>query len=146
MFSVILSLIITIITRPISIRSTLLLISFCSAIVLGLNSRSWFFYFLFLVFLGGVIVLVLFIVRISSRVIITYSPIRVSYLPLIVLLLSTTQTEIPNKSFSAVSINLNLYQIESTTTIIILIIILLVCLICVVNIRKLERGPLIKRL
>merc|ERR1711955_48233 len=106
-------------------------------------------YLLILVFLGGVIVLIIYIRTLSANE--KFSPMVVT-LPLFVLLaliMSITSNSL-TQSFSyritSRSFISQLYQHKNARLLLFLIVYLLITLVCVVKLVKYEEGPLSKRL
>merc|ERR1712237_294372 len=99
------------------------MISIIIGIIVIKITLSWFFYLLVLVFLGGVIVLIIYINTLAI-----------------------------NEKFFFIKINLSnfisiiLYESMNSVSLLFLILYLLLTLICVVKLVKFEYGPLIKRL
>lgn len=133
-------------TSPLSLSGGLLLTAFFTAVLLGVNFSSWFLYFLTLVFLGGVIVIVLFLCSICSNKKILSLNFSLN-IP-ILLLISTIfdlfyLKTIFIKNSLCSPIILSLYQANSARILIFLIRGLILCLIRVVIITNLDRGPLL---
>ena len=129
------------------------LILIISSIIVGIISiklnLSWFFYLLVLVFLGGVIILIIYIntLAINEKFFFYKMKNKIFY----VLIFALTLNFIFYKNFT-LKINLSnfmsirLYNSMNILMIIFLILYLLLTLICVVKLVKFEYGPLIKRL
>lgn len=111
-------------------------------------SLTWLFYLLVLIFLGGVIVVVTYIVSLASNEK-TFFSVKFSKgfraaLLLVIIFFLDSQTAHGIAS-SAVIVK-PLYESEFTQTLIFCFFILLLALIRVVKLLKLEEGPLVKRL
>jgi len=133
-------------TNPLSIAGCLLATAFLTATNLRLILSSWFFYFLTLVFLGGVMVVVLFITSVcSNKKILFRNPVTwillLVFLFLILLEPGCSRFLIKFNSFSGTEI-LSLYQLESGNFLIMLILALIMCMLRVISISKLDKGPL----
>jgi hypothetical protein len=137
------------VSHPVSLGGILVVAAILNSLFLGKLISRWLFYILFLVFLGGVIVVLLFIVSICGNEKFFYTG-GLGGLPLLVLgvgvaRLSSNLTS-TYRSFNGLAITLTLYQSETALTFVMFILILVLCLIRVVKIRRLESGPLVKRL
>lgn len=135
--------------HPVTLAGLLLAVSLTGSAILGLIGCRWLFYLLILVFLGGVIVVLLFMVSICANEKFIFSGSR--HLPLIVVLALLTLFRLntragPTGGFSSYFIRLRLYQTDCGIIFIMFMLYLVLCLISVVRIRKLEAGPLVKRL
>lgn len=127
----------------------LVAVSIFNSIFLGKLISRWLFYILFLVFLGGVIVVLLFIVSICGNEKFFYREggTSVIFLPAMLVFYSLMNIEmVGGQRFSRLNITLRLYQSEIVLGFVVFILILVLCLISVVKIRRLESGPLVKRL
>ena len=124
-----------------------------SSIVIGIMcikiNLSWFFYLLVLVFLGGVIVLIIYINTLAiNEKFFLYKIFNKSLFLLMFIILFQI---IFFKNFF-IKINLSnfisiiLYESMNSVSLLFLILYLLLTLICVVKLVKFEYGPLIKRL
>ena len=110
-------------------------------------STSWFFYLLVLVFLGGVIVLIIYIRTLAAnekfKNLKSYWGLSILLVPFILKVpINLSHFKI---SSSMVSI-LSLYHYSNFSLLVFLILYLLLALVCVVKLIKFEAGPLIKRL
>lgn len=106
-------------------------------------------YLLALVFLGGVIVVLLFIVSVCANEKFFYkannSPLGVILFGLISCVF-LNKISLLNESISGTNICLVLYQTEGLFSFVVFMGILVLCIFRVVKISKLESGPLVKRL
>lgn len=136
-------------SHPVSLGGILVVAAVLNSIFLGKLISRWLFYILFLVFLGGVIVVLLFIVSICGNEKFFYTG-GLRWLSLLVVggvfCLLSLNSVTAYRGFRGLTITLTLYQSETIITFIIFILILVLCLIRVVKIRRLESGPLVKRL
>ena len=110
---------------------------------------SWLLYLLALIFLGGVIVVLLFIVSICANdkfIFNKSSMLGVAGLLAFSRRVLTNPTVRFKANFSNYFIGLSLYQSDCGMLFALFIGYLVVCLVSVVSIRKLEAGPLVKRL
>jgi hypothetical protein len=109
----------------------------------------WFFYLLVLVFLGGVIILIIYIRTLAAneKFII---PKSTRYLGLILIIIIRgflfNSYNYINKSSYNIRIVINLYEYSNGSLSIFLITYLLITIVCVVKLVKFERGPLVGRL
>jgi len=124
-----------------------------SSIVIGIMcikiNLSWFFYLLVLVFLGGVIVLIIYIntLAINEKFFyykINYKPtyLFIFFFLLQIILVKNFYYKINLSNY----ISMNLYESMNFISLLFLILYLLLTLVCVVKLVKFEYGPLIKRL
>ena len=111
-------------------------------------SRSWIFYLLILVFLGGVIILIIYIRTLSANE--KFSNKNNTNIIFIIIFLLTIllNSNFINNSFIFINYNFinHLYSSLNISSTIFLIFYLLITIICVVKLVKFEKGPLIKRL
>ena len=137
------------ISHPIFFRVILISISLFIRVLLIKINISWFFFLLMLVFLGGVIVLVIYINTLSINekfFIKNFSFIDFYYLRFLFLILMFLKKNTTIKINYSNFIPAMLYENINFYVIIFLIVYLLLTIICVVKLIKFEYGPLIKRL
>jgi len=136
-------------THPISLGIILIFYSLLIGRTTILFRTPWFFYLLVLVFLGGVIILIIYIRTLAAneKFII---PRPVNYLiPIVAILVRTFLLSNYNyivKSSLNIRIVINLYEYSNRRLSIFLIIYLFITIVCVVKLVKFERGPLVGRL
>lgn len=149
------------INHPLAIGLTLLIQTCLVAFLTGcLRTSFWFSYILFLVFLGGILVLFIYITRLASNEIFSLSYIMISLIPffLIRFLLcrlslqvfdwvlpyasSTSMFDSESTKIIMESLILKLYNSLTYHLTILLACYLLLTLIVVVNITRLNQGPL----
>ena len=110
---------------------------------------SWFFYLLVLVFLGGVIVLIIYMNTLAMNEKFFLSKVKFKF-NYIFLLVSIPLLIFYKNSFIKINysnfMSMNLYTSINSLLLVFLIFYLLLTLICVVKLVKFEFGPLIKRL
>ena len=127
----------------------LISIAFFRSVFLGKIFSSWVFYLLLLVFLGGVMVALSFMVSVCANEKFFYArrAVTVSAFFILTALVVLSGGRLP-ASRGAYSRNLvtPLYQKSRAGVFVAFMLILVLCLVSVVNIRKLESGPLVKRL
>jgi len=116
----------------------------------SINS-SWFFYLIILVFLGGVIILIIYIRTLAANEKFSLLNIRSRKVIFFLFLRLLLTVFIKHKNiFNFVRLNNTavgiLYESSNFTLLLFLIIYLLLTLVCVVKLVKFESGPLIKRL
>merc|ERR1711872_1197098 len=105
------------------------------------------FYILVLVFLGGVMVVIIFIVSICSNEQLIFNRSTKGNILLISIPLMGTCALHPQISDHRNNqIMLSLYQNDNSWGFVILIAILIICIISAIGLRKIEGGPLVKRL
>ena len=135
--------------HPLMLAGLLILYALASSLILGKILIRWVFYLLILVFLGGVIVILLFMVSICGNEKIFYTKINyklVSFTLILLLLNLRPLFTYLNQRFKSYQISLPLYQCDSLIMFVIFMLVLLLCMIRVIRVRKLEYGPIIKRL
>lgn len=138
----------TLSTHPLTIAGLLIVFALIAAIFSFKLLSSWFFYMLALVFLGGVIVVLSFIVSLCRNE--QFSPqtnwsiIIGPLLTLPFFLANPAPTIIINHRDNQIIITL--YQNDRRGCFVFIIITLVTCIISAVSLRKIERGPLVKRL
>jgi len=134
--------------RPVFLAGLLLLFSGVRSLFLGKIVVSWVIYCLFLVFLGGVIVVVLFIVSICNNEKFIFSSESLPELAVVLLFgaMFFNSTEKLSGGIRCFQLTFPLYKNETTAVFFLLILFLILCLIRVVSVCKKEYGPLVKRL
>jgi len=137
-------------SHPISLGLILVILSLITGAFLIKIRISWFFYLLVLVFLGGVIVLIIYIRTLAANEKIffkvTNKMVIFTFLSLIILLFLLLEKNLKIKTSIGVIVAGSLYECSNISTLIFLIIYLLLTIVCVVKLVKFESGPLIKRL
>ena len=137
-------------SHPISLGLMLVILSLITGAFLIKIRISWFFYLLVLVFLGGVIVLIIYIRTLAANEKIffkvTNKMVIFTFLSLIILLFLLLEKNLKIKTSIGVIVAGSLYECSNISTLIFLIIYLLLTIVCVVKLVKFESGPLIKRL
>jgi NADH-ubiquinone oxidoreductase chain 6 len=151
------------IIHPLAIGFTLLVQTFIISLITGLINKSfWFSYILFLIFLGGILVLFIYVTSLASNEIFSLS-IKLTISRMLIFLITILiyflidhnllinwfiNNEINSITnlysyFTENSLSLNkLYNFPTNFITIILINYLLITLIAVVKITKLSKGPL----
>ena len=135
--------------HPVRMAGLLIVIALITSIFLGKLIVSWIIYLLALVFLGGVIVVLLFMVSVcANEKFFYYSKKRLGPVILLTLILSIPlrKTTLLREGLSGIRVPLVLYQSEGAFGFVLFISILVLCMLRVVKISKLESGPLVKRL
>lgn len=143
-----LSIILTKISHPAYLASLLIRVAFFTSLFLGVEKLSWLIFLLVLVFLGGVIVVILFVVAVCGNEKIFFSQ---TFGPLIVfryaVVLRALKPRIGvEEGFINNQISNSLYQIDAARGYSLFMLILVLCLVVRVGVSKLESGPLVKRL
>lgn len=137
-------------SHPISLGLMLVILSLITGAFLIKIRISWFFYLLVLVFLGGVIVLIIYIRTLAANEKIffkvTNKMVIFTFLSLVILLFLLLEKNLKIKTSIGVIVAGSLYECSNISTLIFLIIYLLLTIVCVVKLVKFESGPLIKRL
>nr|YP_008758520.1 NADH dehydrogenase subunit 6 [Sagmariasus verreauxi]BAO02876.1 NADH dehydrogenase subunit 6 [Sagmariasus verreauxi] len=156
-----LSILFTRLTHPLSVGIILLIQVTLVALASGLSSSSfWFSYILFLIFLGGMLVLFIYVASLASNEIFKVSPLSVIANLTLMFLLSTTMTLIdPLLSPAATPIQHHflemkdqmdlssmsthaLYNFPTMTLTLFVVFYLLLTLIVVVSVTSVSFGPL----
>ena len=133
--------------HPVLIRLSLAGSSFIAGLFSIVLSRSWFFYVLVLVFLGGVIVLIIYISTLCTNE--KFVPLK--YFSLVALitacLIIVIRLACVTGSGTLDYFNpLLIFERRQTLSIVFLISYLFITMICIVKLVKFESGPLVKRL
>ncbi|KAH8374259.1 hypothetical protein KR009_000053, partial [Drosophila setifemur] len=150
-------------THPLAIGLTLLIQTIFICLITGLITKSfWYSYILFLIFLGGILVLFIYVTSLASNEIFNLS-IKLTLFSIILLFLLFIISLIMDKTYTSFFLinneiesifNQNSYLIENSLSLnklynfptnlitILLINYLLITLIVVVKITKLFKGPL----
>jgi len=136
--------------HPLSLAGGLIFYSILAGALLGSLVFSWLTYLLVLVFLGGVIVLVVYMTTLAANEklintrgarggLVGFLLRRLSLSPLLTLVASAA--ELPRTKIVVIS----LFEASNTTVYVFRVFYLLLALVCVVKVIKLEKGPLVKR-
>nr|ALO71061.1 NADH deshydrogenase subunit 6 [Aleocharinae sp. 6 EF-2015] len=150
-----LSLIFLVLNHPMTMGLTLLLQTLIISLITGfLNSNFWFSYILFLIMIGGMLVLFIYMTSIASNEMFSYSNMILIMLFIFILLTissffldsvltSMSYTYIENNQSHSLNLNLIKYfNYPSMFMIFFMIIYLFITLIAVVKITQIEFGPL----
>ena len=141
--------IILFISHPIFFSVILIFSSIIIGIICIKINLSWFFFLLVLVFLGGVIILIIYINTLAINEKFFFYKISNKFLYLI-LFIVLAQIIFSKNFFFKINLSnfiaIGLYESINFISLIFLILYLLLTLICVVKLVKFEYGPLIKRL
>ena len=126
--------------NPINIRLLIITIARLRSIIFRLTLSSWFAFILFLIYIGGIIVIFSYFVRLSSNDSILLK-IKLHYLilPLILIKERNLQTLIP--VFNSCQIE-KLFNNSNTIVLLLITIILLTTIIIVIKIVKINNAPL----
>lgn len=137
------------IRHPVRMAGLLILMALAGSIFLGKLVIRWVLYLLALVFLGGVIVVLLFIVSVCANEKFFFKVKRNAAPAVLVWLLRrvlVSKISILREGLSGIGTPLVLYQRDGLFRFILFILILVLCILSVVKISKLESGPIVKRL
>ena len=134
--------------HPLAIAGLLIVFSLAAAVFSFKLLSSWFFYMLALVFLGGVMVVLSFIVSLCRNEQFTLPPVKWLALSPALLVPFILVNNTPNQiiGYRDNQIIITLYQNDRSWCFIFIVITLIICMIRAVRLRKIERGPLVKRL
>jgi len=136
-------------THPISLGIVLIFYSLLIGATTIIFRTPWFFYLLVLVFLGGVIILIIYIRTLAANEKFLMPGSFNYLLPIIIILFRVFILNNYNyaiKSSLNIRIVINLYEYSNRRLSIFLITYLLITIVCVVKLVKFERGPLVGRL
>jgi len=135
--------------HPISLGLVLIFYSLLIGIARIIIRAPWFFYLLVLVFLGGVIILIIYIRTLAANEKFRI-PSSFRILILIFIMIGTSLTILDynyrNKTSFNINMVMNLYEYSNGRLSIFLITYLLITMVCVVKLVKFEKGPLVGRL
>ena len=141
-----LSFLILSVSRPISLAILLISSAIVCAIATGFIFSSWMFYFLMLVFLGGVIVVLIFITSVCTNTKLRLLNIKRGLILPLGLAWCLCPINMMLNNYSNLNFCLSIYSLEGLRILVFLILSLLLCIVRVVNVVKLEYGPLVFRL
>lgn len=141
-----LSLLVLSVSRPISLAILLISSAMICSITAGLLFSSWIFYFLILIFLGGVIVVLIFITSVCTNTKLRPFIINRGLLASLGFGWFLCSINIMINNYSNLNFCLRIYSLEGLLILVFLILSLLLCMVRVVNVVKLEYGPLVFRL
>lgn len=137
-------------THPISLGLFLIILSLFSGIIVIKINISWFFYLLVLVFLGGVIVLIIYIRTLAANEKFSFKIsglVNTTILALSGSLLFVMGIKrITGKMRMGVIVAGSIYECVNIRRLVFLMFYLFLTIVCVVKLVKFESGPLIKRL
>jgi len=140
------------VSHLILVAGCLIIYSVFTGILVFYYLSSWFICLLILIFLGGVIVLIAYIVTLAGNDKIDKININLVYwgffssLSYFLFIFRISNYNIGVKIVNNLELFRFIYSSNNSSITIFLIIYLLVTIICVVKLVKLERGPLVKRL
>jgi len=149
--SIFLSILFTIINHPIIMVATIIIQALIICIIIAFNIlTSWFSFILFLVFIGGLIVLFIYIARLASNEIFKFEISLEELLPKLIIfttflrliILNLNQQNTKYIAYSPKILIFKLYSLENFTLIISCFFYLLLALIIIVSIIKIKEGPL----
>ena len=147
---VVVSMLLTVFVHPLTLAWALVFYAILTRLVVGYLRVSWIIYILVLIFLGGVIVLVVYITTLAAneKFIITVNYSRVMLIVgvgLRSILFLIKPIEISVTISPVISMVAVLFDCSNMTIYVFRILYLLVALVCVIKIIKLEKGPLVVR-
>ena len=136
-------------SHPISLGLVLIFYSLLMGVTTIIFRAPWFFYLLVLVFLGGVIILIIYISTLAAN----EKFVRPDFPSLLLFIVAgifrrfmLSSYNYTNKSSYNIRMLINLYEYSNRSLSIFLIVYLLITIVCVVKLVKFERGPLVGRL
>merc|ERR1712133_141066 len=139
--------IIMIMSHPISLGIIIIIMALNIGLWAFYIVYSWFIYLLVLVFLGGVIVLIIYMSTLSANE--KFSPNNIYLGTLLfctLIIFSNSNLLVSVNIRDNINIITHMYESKNVSTLSYLMIHLLITLVCVVKLVKFEDGPLIKRL
>lgn len=147
------SLILCIYKPPILILASIIIQAFIICVLLkSLFKTAWFSLILFLIFVGGLIILFIYIISLASNNEITFNRIQINYIKFIAVLIITLLFSIMAPSTIKINSSINqinltyflnkIYSLAAMTPISIVILYLLLVLLITVSVALLKRGPL----
>nr|YP_007026110.1 NADH dehydrogenase subunit 6 [Calanus hyperboreus]AFU88799.1 NADH dehydrogenase subunit 6 [Calanus hyperboreus] len=137
-------------THPISLGLFLIILSLFSGMMVMKMNISWFFYLLVLVFLGGVMVLIIYMSTLAANEKFSFK--MSGLVNTIMLALSGSllfvmgMKSITGKMSMGVMVAGSMYECVNMSSLVFLMFYLFLTMVCVVKLVKFESGPLIKRL
>nr|YP_010610612.1 NADH dehydrogenase subunit 6 [Thereuopoda clunifera]WAP91276.1 NADH dehydrogenase subunit 6 [Thereuopoda clunifera] len=150
-FSISLSVIFTFLSHPLSILAVIIVQTMILAILASImNVSYWFSYILFLIFLGGMLVLFIYVASLASNEIFLktslFTILKVFSLPFLVSMIFLYNSKNLNVFSITPNIDVNMiinkFYIHNFLLTLLLIIYLLITLFAVVKITKFNKGPL----
>merc|ERR1719266_8345 len=136
--------------HPISLGLVLIFYSLLIGVARIMIRAPWFFFLLVLVFLGGVIILIIYIRTLAANekfiILETSNLFLVIIRGLVIRLILPSTYNYLMKSSPNINIVLNLYEYANSRLSMFLILYLLITIVCVVKLVKFEKGPLVGRL
>nr|BAD19001.1 NADH dehydrogenase subunits 6 [Neocalanus cristatus] len=137
-------------SHPISLGLSLVVLALITGFMVMKMNISWFFYLLVLVFLGGVMILIIYMSTLAANekffTRMSYSKLMLYFLVSIIPLCSATSKFSSMKLSVGIMAAGTLYECSNMSILMFLMVYLLLTMICVVKLVKFESGPLIKRL
>nr|QGX04661.1 NADH dehydrogenase subunit 6 [Undinula vulgaris] len=138
------------VTHPITLSMFLIMISLSTGLLLFSMNISWFMYLLVLVFLGGVMILIIYMSTLAANEKFISNYTMFNLMPLVILLIFSFMmmnyyycNYMLSESISSV---MSIYEMSFYNFLVFLMIYLLLTMVSVVKLVKFETGPLIKRL
>ena len=137
------------VNHPISLGFILIFYALVTGLLSIILRNSWFFYLLVLVFLGGVIILIIYISTLSAN---EKFFLDNAGLPIMFVLFLSLSLIFYFEFNNRINISIkncfisNVYEQSNSRLTIILILYLLLTILCVVKLVKFEKGPLVRRL
>jgi len=126
--------------NSINISLTIIIIAIFISIIFNIILSSWYRLILFLIYIGGIIVIFSYFVRLSSNESIRLKKnIHLFILPIILIKTLKLQITVPNFNYRQIN---KFYLSINSITILLIILLLLVIIIIVIKIVKLNNSPL----
>lgn len=132
------------IINPLTLALTILIIALSVALLFGIYLSSWIAFLVFLIYIGGIIVIFAYFVAIAPNIPINItwpSIFSISTLILLILFIRTNPFKPNSTPIHSIILN-TFYSIEHIETLILLALILLLTIIIVVKLVSLTKGPL----
>jgi len=130
------------ITNPVSLAILILIIAISIAISFSIFLSSWVAFLLFLIYIGGILIIFAYFVATSPNAPINFKiPIILGITTFIIIFLLAKKLLLPYNFTQSTSLN-TFYSVESYRTLFILALVLLWAIIVIVKVVSLPKGPL----
>jgi len=126
--------------NPINLRLVIVVISIILTVMIRINISSWYAIILFLIYVGGIIVIFSYFVRLTSNdSIILKRNIHFILIPLICIKINSPQEPVTVFTISQIS---TIYLPKNIIILLLITLILLIIIVIVIKIVKIDNGPL----
>lgn len=132
-----------IITNPISLALTILIIAILTALLIALLISSWIAFLLFLIYIGGILVIFAYFVATAPNFPINMKPTILIRTLIIIILFIYVNNKSNTQPITSLSSSLNtFYSHQTIHTLTIIAFLLLLTIIIVIKVVSLPKGPL----